>query len=76
MGNSKEDVFYFWNEVSCGEELLLDSKDKQGYINQSNARYKLEPFILNLTIIDKKMFWKLALVRDQIIKNLQNVVQI
>lgn len=56
MGNSKEDVFDFWNEASFGEELLLESKDKQGYINQSNARYKLEPFILNLTIIDKKMF--------------------
>lgn len=47
MGSSKEDVFDFWNAASCGEDLLLESSDKQGYINQSNERYKLEPFILN-----------------------------
>jgi hypothetical protein len=75
MVNSKEDVVDFWNEISCGVELLLESKDKQGCINHLNARYKLETFILNLTIINKKIFWKLALVRDQIIKNLQNVAQ-
>ena len=52
MINSKEDVSDFWNEASCGEDLLLESQDRRGYINQSKSRYQLEPFILDFTEFD------------------------
>ena len=43
--NNKQNVFNFWNEASCGEDLLLETMDKEGYLNQSHSRYILEPFI-------------------------------
>ena len=35
----------FWDEASCGGELLLKSRDRQGYQAQSAERYRLEPYI-------------------------------
>ncbi len=37
----------FWNEASCGEALYLHKTDKNGYMAQSEERYRLEPFIPN-----------------------------
>jgi len=41
----KSDVRDFWNRASCGEELLLPSTDREGYLAQTRARYELEPYI-------------------------------
>ena len=38
----------FWDEASCGEELLLTSQDRDGYAAQSAERYRLEPYIEDL----------------------------
>ena len=38
----------FWDEASCGEELLLPSQDRSGYAAQSAERYRLEPYIEEL----------------------------
>ena len=45
MNDLKKEVRDFWNEVSCGEHLLLDASDKSGYLTQMRKRYELEPFI-------------------------------
>lgn len=42
----------FWDEASCGEELLLPSKDRDGYAAQSAERYRLEPYIEELARFD------------------------
>jgi ubiquinone/menaquinone biosynthesis C-methylase UbiE len=42
----KLNVKKFWNAASCGEEMLLPSKDKKGYENQKSIRYQWEPEIL------------------------------
>jgi hypothetical protein len=34
----------FWDEASCGEELLHASRDREGYRAQSPERYRLEPY--------------------------------
>jgi ubiquinone/menaquinone biosynthesis C-methylase UbiE len=48
MNTSKKDkVHDFWNDASCGEELYLQSHDKDGFNMQSNKRYELEPYILD-----------------------------
>ena len=44
--NNKAKVKFFWNDASCGENLLLNQTDKIGYKNQANERYRLEPFII------------------------------
>lgn len=46
MEHSKAEVAQFWNRASCGEELLLNAADREGYAEQSRRRYELEPFIL------------------------------
>ena len=45
--NLKETVKNFWNESSCGENLLLNNVDKAGYAEHAEKRYRLEPFILD-----------------------------
>ena len=35
----------FWDEASCGEDLLLHSLDRDGYRAQSAERYRLEPYV-------------------------------
>tara|TARA_B100000795_G_C22731904_1_gene411700 strand:- start:366 stop:1175 length:810 start_codon:yes stop_codon:yes gene_type:complete len=48
MNTSKKDkVHDFWNDASCGEDLYLQSHDKDGFNMQSNKRYELEPYILD-----------------------------
>lgn len=44
--DNKQQVFEFWDEASCGEELYLTSTQKSGYEDQAKSRYKLEPYIL------------------------------
>jgi len=44
-GTLKADVHDFWNRASCGEELLLEATDRDGYREQTRKRYELEPFI-------------------------------
>lgn len=41
----KRQVHDFWNQASCGEDLLLSATDREGYRAQSEERYRLEPFI-------------------------------
>jgi ubiquinone/menaquinone biosynthesis C-methylase UbiE len=43
--SEKKQLHDFWNEASCGEKLLLNSTDLQGYENHSIERYRLEPYI-------------------------------
>jgi len=45
VDGDKRKVHDFWNEASCGEDLLLASTDREGYRSQSRERYRLEPFI-------------------------------
>jgi SAM-dependent methyltransferase len=41
----KGQVREFWDRASCGEELLLESQEKAGYLEQMRRRYELEPYI-------------------------------
>lgn len=53
---NKQCVHDFWEKASCGEELYLSNITKQAYIEQSQARYRLEPYILDFA--DFKSFSK------------------
>jgi SAM-dependent methyltransferase len=44
--NYKDKVKIFWNDASCGENLLLNQSDKKGYKKQADERYRLEPYII------------------------------
>lgn len=41
----KKKVFDFWDEASCGEDMLLSHANKAGYTQQTLQRYFLEPYI-------------------------------
>lgn len=43
--DAKRKVHDFWNQASCGEDLLLPTADREGYVAHSEKRYRLEPFI-------------------------------
>lgn len=43
---NKQQVYDFWNEASCGENLYLKGSDRDGYEAQARMRYELEPYIL------------------------------
>ena len=45
MDSEKEKVHDFWNDASCGEQLYLKTRDKEGYVYHSKKRYELEPYI-------------------------------
>lgn len=45
MESEKKAVQAFWEQASCGEELLLTARDKPGYLEQARQRYALEPYI-------------------------------
>ena len=47
MNREKQKVHDFWNQASCGESLYLPDTDRAGYEAQAEARYTLEPYILN-----------------------------
>ena len=53
MTDLKADVRDFWNEASCGEHLLLDKEDQNGYRAQMGKRYSLEPFIEGFAEFDR-----------------------
>ena len=42
----KKKVHDFWNRASCGEELYLTGEDFASYRAQAEARFRLEPHIL------------------------------
>jgi len=42
---AKRRVHDFWNQASCGENLLLSNTDREGYRAQLEERYRLEPII-------------------------------
>lgn len=43
----KKEVYDFWDESSCGEDLYLEAYDRNGFEKQSLKRYELEPYILD-----------------------------
>lgn len=43
--SAKELVREFWQQQSCGEALLLPGEEAEDYAQQSEARYRLEPYI-------------------------------
>lgn len=45
LANDKEAVAEFWNRASCGEELYLKGDEREHYLSQARARYRLEPYI-------------------------------
>jgi 2-polyprenyl-3-methyl-5-hydroxy-6-metoxy-1,4-benzoquinol methylase len=47
MTTHKKEVFYFWNNASCGEDLYLHNTQAQGYVEQARMRYHLEPYIFD-----------------------------
>jgi len=42
---TKQSVYDFWNEASCGENLYLQGGEKISYAEQARLRYELEPYI-------------------------------
>ena len=44
--NNKKNVKEFWNQSSCGEELYLSNKNKDGYFEHSKKRYDLEGYLI------------------------------
>jgi len=51
--NEKQQVYNFWNEACCGEDLYLTGADSKGFEIQSQRRYELEPFILDFARFDE-----------------------
>ena len=45
MEANKRAVHDFWERAACGEELYLDGVDRDGYREQAQRRYRLEPYI-------------------------------
>lgn len=46
MGDdAKRRVQSFWDKAACGEALYLADRDREGFLAQSEQRYRLEPFI-------------------------------
>ena len=54
MNAAKDAVKEFWEEASCGEALFLTEMTREGYLAQSAARYRLEPYILDFTEFEKQ----------------------
>ena len=48
MDSEKQEVRDYWNKASCGEDLYLQQTDSAGYREQSEERYRLEPYVLEL----------------------------
>lgn len=48
MVTEKAQVHDFWNEASCGENLLLKGVGREDFESQSRERYRLEPYIADL----------------------------
>jgi SAM-dependent methyltransferase len=52
FSDDKQQVYDFWNSAACGEHLYLATPDRQGYVDQSLIRYRLEPFIEQFAAFD------------------------
>ena len=55
MNDSKSEVQEFWDRASCGEELYLPHRTVNGYADQADQRYELEPYIVPFADFDR---WK------------------
>lgn len=53
MQPTKKDVYAFWNDASCGEQLYLKGTDAEAYAAQARARYELEPEIERFARFDE-----------------------
>lgn len=49
----KHQVKDFWEEGSCGENLYLSDHTKEAYLQQSQIRYQLEPYIIDFANFEK-----------------------
>jgi ubiquinone/menaquinone biosynthesis C-methylase UbiE len=63
MNHDKKNVHDFWNQASCGEKLLLSDTDKAGYTAQAQARYALEPYILEFARFEEARELKVLEIR-------------
>lgn len=45
MDQAKRQVYEFWNEASCGEDLYLAGSDKDAYAAHMRKRYEIEPYV-------------------------------
>jgi SAM-dependent methyltransferase len=45
MDDAKKEVEAFWDRASCGEDLYLQSQQREGYAAHARRRYELEPLI-------------------------------
>lgn len=45
MNSDKKAVEDFWENASCGEDLYLRNRQRDGYIEHARRRYELEPII-------------------------------
>jgi ubiquinone/menaquinone biosynthesis C-methylase UbiE len=52
LAATKQRVYDFWNEASCGENLYLSGSDKTSYGEQARIRYELEPYIEDFAAFD------------------------
>jgi SAM-dependent methyltransferase len=50
--NKKESVRDFWNEAACGETLYLKNLSREGFEEQAQQRYRLEPYIIDFAGFD------------------------
>ena len=50
--SDKQQVYDFWNDAACGENLYLQSIDRSGYESHAAERYRLEPQILPFADFD------------------------
>jgi len=51
--SGKDAVRDFWDAAACGEKLWLPSLDLAGFRAQAEARYQLEPYILEFAGFDR-----------------------
>jgi ubiquinone/menaquinone biosynthesis C-methylase UbiE len=47
LNNAKKKVHDYWQNASCGETLYLKGRSKDDYLEHSQIRYKLEPYIID-----------------------------
>lgn len=50
--DDKQLVHDFWEQASCGEELYLSGITKQDYLEESEIRYRLEPYIVDFAAFE------------------------
>ena len=53
MSQDKSEVSAYWNKSSCGEAVFLEETDRTGYLQQSESRYQVEPYILDFAQFER-----------------------